>query len=183
MDSPGLQPDSTTAFTICRFAEPTRPLISFIFLKFWFWRAGFTAALQHCTVKLIPISTHIFQPLPDQFGSVQQLEACVCVCGWLSKPAFLKRFRVGQKLAISAEVSHCSGQLCGPSRPPLSCRGNTGLRHVHISFRRCPLTSGAFVAEVGFLSFRCSGAVRTSAVRMEAAINQPAYVPPAKWTV
>ena len=28
-----------------------------------------------------------------------------------SKPAFLKRFRVGQKLAISAEVSHCSGQL------------------------------------------------------------------------
>ena len=28
-----------------------------------------------------------------------------------SKPAFLKRFRVGQKLAISAKVSHCSGQL------------------------------------------------------------------------
>ena len=28
-----------------------------------------------------------------------------------SKPAFLKRFRVGQKLAISAEGSHCSGQL------------------------------------------------------------------------
>ena len=29
-----------------------------------------------------------------------------------SKPAFFKRFRVGQKLAISVEVSHCSGQLC-----------------------------------------------------------------------
>ena len=28
-----------------------------------------------------------------------------------SKPAFLKRFRVGQKQAISTEGSHCSGQL------------------------------------------------------------------------
>ena len=58
-----------------------------------------------------------------------------------------------------------------------------GLRHVHIPFRCSPLTSGALVAEVGFLSFRCSGAVRTSAVRMEAANDQPACVPPAKWTV
>ena len=48
-----------------------------------------------------------------------------------SKPAFFKRFRVGQKLAVSTEGSHCSG-ICGQSRPPISCCGNMSLRHLHI---------------------------------------------------
>ena len=73
--------------------------------------------------------------------------------------------------------------FCGQSCPPVSCRGNMGWRHVQLPFRCSPLASGVLVAEVGFLSFRCSGAVRTPAVRMEAAIDQPACVPPAKWTV
>ena len=72
-------------------------------------------------------------------------------------------FTVGEKVVISAEGSHSGGQLLRAiisSR--VSCRGNMGLRHVHIALRCSPPTSGTLVAEVGFLSFSCSGAVRTS---------------------
>ena len=101
-----------------------------------------------------------------------------------SKPAFLKRFRVGQKLAISAEVSHCSGQLLR------AIMSSSVLSRKH-GFATCghafSVLSTDFWSPCGrggfFLPFHCSSAVRTSAVRMEAANGQPACMPPAQWTV